>query len=205
MGGNSVHDAEALKLICEFKGCKVDGEARELRAEILELVLRKDARGAVAGTNRDRLQISGGLDPQAVELLRLEIHRRAARPGADITGFQGEIAAETVASGRRRGMPETACLHALSGCSSSSASWCSARRSPSGAPPGSSFTTSTASLMASIRPRTAATSVRLASCGRSTSLSWSHRRTRAGSYRGSRSHGRSVPTGSPTRFACAAA
>lgn len=108
MGGNSVHDAEALKLICEFKGCKVDGEARELRAEILELVLRKDARGAVAGTIGDRLEISGDLDRQAVEMLRLEIHRMAARRGADITGFRVELADEAVASGSQRGIAETA-------------------------------------------------------------------------------------------------
>jgi len=55
MGGNSVHDAETLKIICEFQGCKLDAEARELRAEILELVLRKDAGGTVAGTAGDRI------------------------------------------------------------------------------------------------------------------------------------------------------
>src|SRR2546426_12117648 len=92
MGGNSVHDAEALKLICEFKGCKVDGEARELRAEILELVLRKDARGAVAGTIGDRLEVSGDRDRPAVGRLRLENHRMAGRRGADITGFRGRLA-----------------------------------------------------------------------------------------------------------------
>jgi hypothetical protein len=108
MGGNSVHDAETLKLICEFTGCKVDGEARDLRAEILELVLRKDARGAVEGPTADRLEISGDLDRQAVEMLRLEIQRLAARRGADITGFRVDLPDEAVASGSQRGIGETA-------------------------------------------------------------------------------------------------
>jgi hypothetical protein len=109
MGGNSVHDAETRKLICEFKGCKVDEEARELRAEILELVLRKDAQGTVAGTIADRLEISGDLDRQAVEMLRLEIRRLAARRGADMTGFRvDEPNDEGVASGSRRGPGESA-------------------------------------------------------------------------------------------------
>jgi len=90
MGGNSVHDAETLKIICEFQGCKLNAEARELRAEILELVLRKDAGGAVAGTAGDRIEISGGLDRQAVEMLRLEIRRLAVRRGADMTAFRME-------------------------------------------------------------------------------------------------------------------
>jgi hypothetical protein len=90
MGGNSVHDAETLKIICEFQGCKLDAEARELRAEILELVLCKDAGGAVAGTAGDRIEISGGLDRQAVEMLRLEIRRLAVRRGADMTAFRME-------------------------------------------------------------------------------------------------------------------
>jgi hypothetical protein len=108
MGGNSVHDAETLKLICEFKGCKVDDEARALRAEILELVLRKDARGAVAGTIADRLEISGDLDRQAVEMLRLEIRRLAARRGADIARFRVEPTDEAVASGSQLGLGESA-------------------------------------------------------------------------------------------------
>jgi hypothetical protein len=108
MGGNSVHDAENLKIICEFQGCKVDHEVRELRAEILELVLRKDARGAVAGTTADRLEISGDLDRQAVEMLRLEIQRLAARRGTDMTGFRMEPADEALASGIQRGSGETA-------------------------------------------------------------------------------------------------
>jgi len=108
MGGNSVHDAETLKIICEFQGCEVDAEARELRAEILELVLRKDARGAVAGATPDRLEISGDLDRQAVEMLRLEIHRLAARRGADMTGFRIESTDEAVAPGSQRGTGETA-------------------------------------------------------------------------------------------------
>jgi hypothetical protein len=108
MGGNSVHDAETMKLICEFTGCKVDDEARELRAEILELVLSKDARGAVGGTIADRLEISGALDRQAVEILRLEIRRLAARRGADITGFRVEPTDAVVASGSQPGLGESA-------------------------------------------------------------------------------------------------
>jgi hypothetical protein len=88
MGGNSVHDAESLKIVCEFQGCTVDEEARELRAEILALVRRKDSEGTVAGATADRLEISGDLDRQAVEMLRLEIERAAIRRGADMTAFR---------------------------------------------------------------------------------------------------------------------
>jgi len=108
MGGNSVHDAETLKLICEFTGCKIDDEARELRAEILELVLRKDAGGVVAGTAADRVEISGDLDRQAVEMLRMEIQRLAGRRGAAITGFRVELPDEAVAAGSPSRIGETA-------------------------------------------------------------------------------------------------
>ena len=108
MGGNSVHDVENLKIICEFQGCKVEGVASELRAEILDLVLRKAARGTVAGAIADRLEITGDLDRQAVEMLRLEIQRLAARRGTDMTGFRMEPAEEVLASGIQRGTGETA-------------------------------------------------------------------------------------------------
>ena len=42
----------------------------------------------MAGATADRLEISGDLDRQAVEMLRLEIERAAIRRGADMTAFR---------------------------------------------------------------------------------------------------------------------
>jgi len=43
MGGNGVTNAQAQKIVCEFHGAKVEGEANELRAQVLELVRRTTA------------------------------------------------------------------------------------------------------------------------------------------------------------------
>ena len=86
-------------------GAKVEEEADRLRAEILEIVQRKAARGIVAAAGEDGLEITGELDRQAVETLRLEIHR-ATRHGPGVTRFRVEH--ECVASGGARGASETA-------------------------------------------------------------------------------------------------
>jgi len=118
-----VHDAETLKIICQFHGAKVEEEADRLRAEILEIVHRKAARGIVAAAGEDGLEITGELDRQAVETLRLEIHRMATRHRPGVTRFRVEH--ECVTSGGARGASETA--RQPSGGSSRSSASCWSR------------------------------------------------------------------------------
>jgi hypothetical protein len=96
MGGNSVNNAEALKLVCEFHGAKVEGESEAMRAQLLELVRRRAGRGAVASASTGRLEVATHLDRQTIEALQLEIRRLARRHGTEVTQFTVERAGASV-------------------------------------------------------------------------------------------------------------